>query len=314
MSGDVYCGSAWNGSTTIGYGFKKKTLDTTGIRKGTVRIDTRSFYDLVTDNSTKIPAGNLKPVSGVNVTIGGVSAKTDANGNFEMDMSDSNIEADGNIAPMLTYSDGGSSRTVYVGNIAPERFRSDLRIPSYDVYMPKSLSARYNGEDNLRDNTILIKDKILIVQAQVEMPESGAADVLTGADFTIVDENGRVRENCDFTARQAEQAELIEKAIDEWKKKNPSSDWDKLYEVKKGLYLVGRTVQNANGEDRVIDRYTGFDRITNKATLVLNPQKFASTNDRIFISYEDDQRNYTDQSGCRTKRSGTGNRIFRTYR
>lgn len=292
VSGDVYCGSAWNGSTTIGYGFKKKTLDTTGIRKGTVRIDTRSFYDLVSNNSTKIPAGNLKPVSGVNVTIGGVSAKTDANGNFEMDMSDSNIEADGNIAPMLTYSDGGSSRTVYVGNIAPERFRSDLRIPSYDVYMPKSLLARYNGEDNLRDNTILIKDKILIVQAQVEMPESGAADVLTGADFTIVDENGRVRENCDFTARQAEQAELIEKAIDEWKKKNPSSDWDKLDEVKKGLYLVGRTVQNANGEDKVIDCYTGFDRITNKATLVLNPQKFASTNDRIFISYKDDQRSY----------------------
>ena len=292
VSGDVYCGSAWNGSTTIGYGFKKKTLDTTGIRKGTVRIDTRSFYDLVTDNSTKIPAGNLRPVAGVNVTIGGVSAKTDANGNFEMDMSDSNIEADSNIAPMLTYSDGGSSRTVYVGNIAPERFRSDLRIPSYDVYMPKSLALRYNGEDNLRDNTILIKDKILIVQAQVEMPENGAADVLTGADFTIVDENGRVRENCDFTARQAEQAELIDKAIDEWKKKNPSSDWDKLDEVNKGLYLVGRTVQNANGEDKVIDCYTGFDRITNKATLVLNPQKFASTNDRIFISYKDDQRNY----------------------
>ena len=292
VSGDVYCGSAWNGSTTIGYGFKKKTLDTSGIRKGTVRIDTRSFYDLVINNSTKIPAGNLKPVSGVNVTIGGVSAKTDANGNFEMDMSDSNIEADGNIAPMLTYSDGGSSRTVYVGNIAPERFRSDLRIPSYDVYMPKSLTVRYNGEDILRDNTILIKDKILIVQAQVEMPENGAADVLTGADFTIVDENGRVRENCDFTARQAEQAELIEKAIDEWKKKNSSRDWDKLDEADKGLYLVGRTVQNADGDDKVIDCYTGFDRITNKATLVLNPQKFASTNDRIFISYKDDQRNY----------------------
>ncbi|MDY6314958.1 MAG: Calx-beta domain-containing protein, partial [Clostridia bacterium] len=292
VSGDVYCGSAWNGSTTIGYGFKKKTLDTSGIRKGTVRIDTRSFYDLVINNSTKIPAGNLKPVSGVNVTIGGVSAKTDANGNFEMDMSDSNIEADGNIAPMLTYSDGGSSRTVYVGNIAPERFRSDLRIPSYDVYMPKSLTVRYNGEDILRDNTILIKDKILIVQAQVEMPENGAADVLTGADFTIVDENGRVRENCDFTARQAEQAELIKKAIDEWKKKNSSRDWDKLDEADKGLYLVGRTVQNADGDDKVIDCYTGFDRITNKATLVLNPQKFASTNDRIFISYKDDQRNY----------------------
>ncbi|MGN0182664.1 MAG: Calx-beta domain-containing protein, partial [Candidatus Ornithomonoglobus sp.] len=217
VSGDIYCGSAWNGSTTIGYGFKKKTLDTTGTRQGTVKIDTRSFYDLVRNNSTKIPAQSLMPLSGANVTIGGVSAKTDDNGNFEMDMSDSNIEADGNIAPMITYSDGGSSRTVYVGNIAPERFRSDLRIPAYDVYIPKSLSAAYNGEGGLTDNTILIKDKVLVIQARVEMPESGAADVLTGADFTLVDESGRVRSNGDFSDRQNGQKELIDKAAAEWK-------------------------------------------------------------------------------------------------
>ena len=292
VSGDVYCGSAWNGSTVIGYGFKKKVLDTTGVRNGTVRIDTRSFYDLVQNGSTRIPAGSLKPVAGVNVTIGGVTAKTDSNGNFEMDMSESNIEADGNIAPMITYSDGSGSRTVYVGNISPERFRSDLRIPAYDVYVPKSLTARYNGENNLTDNTILIKDKLLAVQAQVEIPESGAADVLTGADFTIVDENGRVRDGCDFTERQKEQEGLIEKAVEEWKARYPSKDWDKLDEVNKGLYLVGKTVEDGNGNDVVIDCYTGFDRMTNKATLVFNPKKFTTTNDRLFVSFKDDVRNY----------------------
>ncbi|MGN0183003.1 MAG: S-layer homology domain-containing protein, partial [Candidatus Ornithomonoglobus sp.] len=75
----------------------------------------------------------------------------------------------------------------------------------------------------------------------------------------------------------------------------PSKDWDTLSEADKGLYLVGKTVE-IDGKKTAIDCYTCFDRITNTATLVINPQKFASTNDRLFISYKDDQRNYRRMS------------------